>query len=281
VRTLSGTNWEEVDGLAVNATGVYTTGRFEGTTDFDPGTGTFPLTSKGSPDQFISKLDSDGNFVWAASVGGEGAYTWGFDVAVDPAGNVFSTGAFEGTVDFDPGPGVYSLKSAIPSPASQGSSHDAFVSRFDSSGQLVWARQMGGSWYEYGNGIALDGDGNVYTTGYFAGTADFDPGPARVRLTPLPSESPNAFVSKLDRFGDHIWARHLGRGGQTEAFAVAVSENGDVFSTGRFGDTADFDPGLGKEIRTTPGTSDVFLSRLTQPHGPSITPRLPATATMF
>ena len=95
--------------IAVDESGnTYTTGIFEGTVDFDPGTGTFVLTSEGGHDVFIQKLDASGNFIWAKAFGGP--YDWenpsqdnGYCIAVDASGNIYTAGCFGGTVDFDPG----------------------------------------------------------------------------------------------------------------------------------------------------------------------------------
>jgi hypothetical protein len=85
--------------------------RFQGTADFDPGAGTFHLTSSGSDDIFVSKLDSAGNFVWAKAMGGPSGDA-GQGIAVDGAGNVYTTGSFQGTADFDPGAGTFNLTSS-------------------------------------------------------------------------------------------------------------------------------------------------------------------------
>lgn len=76
----------------------------------DPGAGNFKLGSTGSKDAYISKLESSGYFVWARSFGGtqlEGARS----VAVDANGNVHITGLFQGTANFDPGPGNFNMTS--------------------------------------------------------------------------------------------------------------------------------------------------------------------------
>ena len=80
---------------------VYTTGRFTGSIDFDPGAGTAILTSAGAQDTYITKVDAGGNLVWARRVGGTDD-VYSFDLSADEAGNVYVTGAFRGTADFDP-----------------------------------------------------------------------------------------------------------------------------------------------------------------------------------
>ena len=142
---------------------VYTTGYFFFDVDFDPGAGSTELTSAGSNDVFVSKLDPLGNFVWAKRFGGPSSQV-SFSIAVDDSGNVYTTGYFQGTADFDPGSGTSNLTSV--------GSEDVFVSKLNSVGNFVWAKSFGGIGYS----VAVDSSGNVYTTGYFAGTEDFDPG---------------------------------------------------------------------------------------------------------
>jgi len=157
--------------IAVDGDGnVYTTGYFSGNVDFDPGPGTAYLTAAGywASDIFVSKLDTNGNFVWAINMGGTG-YEEGAGIAVDGNGNIYITGYFNGTSDFDPGLGVANLTSA--------GREDIFISKLDANGNYLWVKGMGGSEVDQGYSIAVDREGNVYTTGYFQGTADFDPGP--------------------------------------------------------------------------------------------------------
>ena len=77
----------------------------------DPGAGVSNLTSAGDNDVFVSKLDASGNFLWARSMGGTGS-DYGYDIAVDASGIVYTTGWFSSTVDFDPGAGTVNLTSA-------------------------------------------------------------------------------------------------------------------------------------------------------------------------
>jgi hypothetical protein len=142
--------------------------------------------SAGNDDIFVSKLDKDGNFVWARAMGGSGDDI-GRDIALDFDRNVYTTGRFQNTADFDPGlGGIFDLMSA--------GNDDIFVSKLDSSGGFVWAKAMGGSDNDLGFGIAL-GAGSVHTTGRFQGTADFDPGPGIFNL--MSTGGDDIFVHKL------------------------------------------------------------------------------------
>src|SRR2546426_778966 len=100
-------------------------------------------------------------FVWAKQLGGVGTgFVYGHSIAVDSTGNVHTAGTFNGTADFDPGPDTYNLSTAA--------NYDGvFVSKLDSAGNFVWAKQLGGRTGEEVNGysIAVDSSGNVYTTG--------------------------------------------------------------------------------------------------------------------
>ena len=92
----------------------------------------------------------------------------GYSVTVDSSGNIYTTGLFQGTVDFDPGAGTANLTS--------NGNKDAAVLKLDSSGNYVWAKSFGGTRMDFAWSVAVDSSGNVYTTGYFNGTVDFDPG---------------------------------------------------------------------------------------------------------
>lgn len=246
--------------IALDASGnVHTTGTFEGTNvDFDPGVGTAYLSSAGSKDIFVSKLDSSGDFVWAKKLGGTD-FDYVNSIAVDASENVYTAGRFKSTADFDPGAGASNLTSA--------GDADIFVSKLDSSGDFVWAKRMGGTGYDEANGIALDALGNVYTAGEYLGTADFDPGAGTSELTSAGNR--DIFVSKLDSSGDFVWAQGLGSTGSDRSDAMAADASGNVYATGTFQSTVDFDPGAGTSNLTSVGSSDIFVLSIS---GPDLTP---------
>ena len=209
----------------------------------------------------ITKLNANFGLQWTREATGDSS--WASDIALDSAGNPVATGRFMGTVDFNPATGkanVYSLfsggRSAAPSTA-------AFVWKLNASGNFTWARHFQASTWgaSYGQGIVLDSSNNVYTTGYFFDTADFNPGSGKLNLTSAGQE--DAFVSKLDSSGNFLWARAMGGSSHDSAYGIALDSTGNVYTTGEFESTnADFDPGSGTAILQTRGGADVFVSKL-------------------
>jgi len=255
-KQIGGTGSDQVRSITLDATGnIYTTGFFTGTADFDPGIGVFNLTSTGgSWDIFISKLDADGDFIWAKRMGGIGEDN-GLSIAVDANGNVYTTGRFEETVDFDPGSGVFELTST----GGLGN-WNIFISKLDSNGDFMWAKRMGGIIGDEARSITVDAGGNIYTTGRFEGTVDFDPGSGVFELTSA-GILWNIFISKLDSNGDFVWAKRMS-GGSGDGYSIATDVGGNVYTTGQFGGTVDFDPGSGVFNLPSAGGFDVFISKL-------------------
>ena len=238
--------------IADPAGNVFTTGVFSGTADFDPGVETYNLTSIGAEDVFISKSDNAGNLVWAISMGGT-LDDYSYSIALDDSGNVFTMGAFRGTVDFDAGASVKTITSFGLS--------DIFILKSDPSGNLIWVKRLGGAAVDYGYGIAVDAIGNVFTTGWFAGTADFDPGAGISNLTSQTGGA-DVFVCKLNTAGNFAWAKRIGGASTDWAWAIAIDKFDNVYTTGYFFYTSDFDPSQGVYNMVSTGGADVFISKL-------------------
>jgi hypothetical protein len=252
-KAIGGTETDQGSSIAVDASGnVYTTGSYEGTVDFDPGAGTFNLTAAVNGGIFVSKLDAAGNFVWAKAMGGTGIEV-GYSITIDASGNILTTGNFNGTADFDPGAGTFNLTSAA-------ASNDIFISKLDATGNFVWAKAMGGANTDIGRSIATDAWGYVYTTGMFVNTVDFDPGAGTFNLTS--AGIADIFVSKLDAAGNFVWAKAMGGTGFDIGYSIALDASGNVYTTGKFESTADFDPGVGTFNLTSAGVEDIFISKL-------------------
>lgn len=245
-------------GLSCDAAGnIYLSGAFSVTGDFDPGAGVYNLTSHGQRDGFLAKYDRDGNFIWAKCVGGSGEDVT-YKILTDAVGNIYACGWFAGTVDFDPGPGIFNV--TVPGDG-------IFNLKLDINGNFVWAKTMNGPGYN-NNGIcfALDNSGNLYTTGNFIGPVDFDPGPGTFIING--TGSLDIFISKLDNNGNFIWAKAMGgAGGNDQGYYISVDAYNNIYTTGHFGGTADFDPDAGLYNLTAADDWDIFIQKIGQCSG--------------
>ena len=125
---------------------------------------------------------------------------------------------------------------------------------------FTWARRVGSTDYDEGKSIFVDELGNVYTTGFFMGTVDFDPGPGTYNLTS--TRGTDIFVSKLDASGNFVWARRMGGIYSDIGESLLVDGLENVYITGSFMKTVDFDPGIDMYNLTSSGYSDIFISKL-------------------
>jgi len=229
---------------------VLLTGSYWETVDFDPGIGIFELSPVFGRDLFILKLSPSGELVWGKSIGGVGSGDSGNSLVADSDGNIFVTGNFSDTVDFDPGSGGNEL-------ISNGNS-DIFTLKLDSAGQLDWVIGNGGSVQDRGKSISIDNQGDILIGGTFGETVDFDPGPGILIYT---SGNFTAFIQKIDKEGHLIWAKAIGSGNNSLS-DMAIDNVGDVYATGSFHWTIDFDPGPGLSELIPKGMADIYTLKL-------------------
>ncbi len=216
------TNNSYITGMKVIGTSIYATARFHGTVDLDPGPGILNVTSIGTRDMLFLKMDTAGNFIWKKEI--EAQWTDNFNsFAIDSAANLYITGSFEDTMDFDPGPGVYKLHStpwALGFPF--GTNADIFIAKYDSTCNLIWAHSIGAHDDEEGRGISVDRFGNVFVSGtyitYQNDLVDFDPGPGVANLYYYGHN----FLLKFRSNGGFVWARNAGGG-------VVTDDSGNVY----------------------------------------------------
>lgn len=256
-KNFGGANIEHGESIKIDASGnIYTTGYFRNAVDFDPGVGTYTLTTIASSfDVFVSKLDALGNFVWAKNFSG-GADETVAALTLDATGNVYVTGGFQNKVDFDPSVAVYTIN-----PTNSGQV-DMFVVKLDAAGNFVWAKNMGGTKDVNATSITIDPTNNLYIGGYFAGIADFDPSAVTSNLTS--NGSTDIFISKYDALGNYVWAKQMGGTQFDFAFAIALDASNNVYSTGSFMLSVDFDPSASTNTLTAMHTSfsDAFILKL-------------------
>jgi hypothetical protein len=240
-----------------NSGNVYAAGIFYGAADFDPGIGVETRTAAKSMDTFIVKLNSHGDYQWANTYGVNAPNAnedWIFSLANDDLGNLYATGFFSGTVDFDLGTGVANL-------AASGNSNDIFILKLDSSGRHIWSKKYGNTGPDGAWSVATDSSGNVFATGGFTGEVNFNPGGSPETLTSL-SNSQDSFILKLDSSGSYLWSKRIGGTGSDTGIAIIPDRNGNVYTTGIFTNTVDFNPGAETSNFLSNGDADIFILKL-------------------
>jgi hypothetical protein len=252
-RTWGGDSYDDGPSVETDDGGIYDGGMFMSLNcDFDPGPGTDIHSSNGDIDAFVSKFDFEGNHLWTRTWGAAGQDDAG-KVISDYSGNLFIVGYYANTVDFDPGSGVYNMTSA-------GGIADIFLSKFDTAGNFTWAESMGGTGEDKSFSVTRDGKGNLYLSGIFTETADFDPGTGTYNLTSAGGY--DIFICKLDTAGNLIWANRMGGTDDDKGISCLIDTIENLYVTGSFKGTADFDPEGGIFNMTSFGGTDVFIDKI-------------------
>jgi hypothetical protein len=221
--------------VATDASGnVIVTGDFAGAVDFGGGS----LTSAGSGDIFVAKLNSAGVHQWSQRFGDQTNQV-PQSVTTDANGNVVVTGGFGGTVDFGGG----ALTSA--------GLDDIFVAKFGAGGVHQWSQRFGDASNQLGQSVATDASGNVIVAGPLQGAADFGGG----SLTS--AGSVDIFVAKFDAGGVHQWSQRFGDPLGQFPRSVATDARGNVILVGDLGGMVDFGGGN----LTSAGSADIFIAQ--------------------
>lgn len=234
----------------------YITGFFTDQADFDPGAGTFFMTSNGgtNSDAFICKLNSSGNFEWAQQYGGEET-DFGGDIITDQSGGVYLCGGFEGMADFDAGSGTFILDGT-------NGGDDIFLVKVDLSGDFQWAVSAGSSESDGGDVMNVDSNGNIYVAGIFKETVDFDPGSGEALLTSAGGS--DTFLWKFSSQGVFQGVGQLSGPEGVFPFAVEFTPQTDeLYLAGRYFSTVDFDPSSGVFELTSQGVRDSYVLNFT------------------
>jgi hypothetical protein len=202
------------------------------------------------------------DFVWAKGIDGSG-WPSVSSLAVDNLSNIYITGNFHGSVDFNPGFGDSTI-------TSNGQS-DAYVLKLDEDGEFIWVRTLRLSDSQYAGMdsevITIDAENNIYYGGWFIGRFYFDSG---LGVDSLLSDnsvaqitgSHDGFIHKLNANGDHEWITSIGGGGHDWLYGLSTDLDGNVYSTGYFQNTVDFDPSLDTAHLTSEGLSSAYINKL-------------------
>ncbi|TNE50413.1 MAG: hypothetical protein EP343_08080 [Deltaproteobacteria bacterium] len=233
-RSAGGTSSDFGYGIAVDNSGsVYITGQIYDKATF----GNKTLTSQGNSDIFVAKLNSSGTWQWVTG-GGSNAAEYGWGLKTDSNGNVYVVG------------NSYTGKFGTLSFTSQGN-RDIFVGKLNSSGVWQWVAGGGGNSSDFGYGIDVDSNNNVYVVGT-SETGKFG-------TLPFTSKGDrDAFVGKLNGSGVWQWVTNAGGNSYDHAYSIARDSNGNLYTTGGFETTATF----GSTTLTSRGSQDIFIAKL-------------------
>jgi hypothetical protein len=227
-------------GIGTDAAGnVYVSGKYEEQAIFDANT---QVSCAGNHDIWVAKYSPNGQLQWVRTAGGpDGDYAR--CLAVDPAGNTYVAGEIEGTAMF----GSVQVQG-------HNGTNDIFVAKYDTNGNLVWAKYYGGWSDDKARSIAIDASGNCYITGEIKGAATF--GSTTLNTN---GGSEDIFVAKLDPSGNALWAKRAGGSMDEGGKGIKVDVNGNVFVAGFFGATADFSSST--SLTAPNGFFDMFLAK--------------------
>jgi hypothetical protein len=247
--TWGGSYGDRGEAVDVTPTGTpCVAGYFQLDVDFDPGPGVDMHYSNGQEDAYLLILSPTPQ-----------ALTWGGasldkaeGIAIDPLGNIFATGRFNGTVDFDPGGGTANY-SATDNYA------DAYLSAFSNAGAFKWARTWGGTNEDVGRAVTTDGTGNAYVTGQFRNSIQLDTGGGL--QTYYSSGMEDVFLCIFDPSGNPTWVGTWGGISVDGGSSVAVDSTGNIYTGGWFSGSADFDPTAAVVTLFSHGMYDAFLCK--------------------
>lgn len=242
VKQAGGTETDIGIDMAVDNSGnVALCGFFSGSSTFDNTT----LTSVGFEDVFVARFDSNGNVLWAVQGGGDGTDNC-FGLTTDSANNVIISGVFAETASF----GSTSLTSV--------GFVDIFVAKYDSDGNVLWAKQAGGADFDSGSGVAADASGNIVVTGTFGSFGPPTGGSASFGNITLNSAGlGDIFVAKYDSDGNVLWAKQAGSSSFDSGQDIATDNAGNIVVTGGFNEQATF----GDTTMVSNGFLDVFIAK--------------------
>ncbi|MBP7512931.1 MAG: gliding motility-associated C-terminal domain-containing protein [Flavobacteriales bacterium] len=225
---------------------ILATGSFYQSIDPDPGPGTNTLTSTNYA-MFFAKYSANGDHLWSKALTEIGIYGGPRSIRSSPDGTILLGGHFAGDVDFDPGPGTNVMTSTS-------WVNDAFISKYDTDGNLIWSLDLPVLNNADGDAVelAVADDGSFAVLGDYVGIGlDLDPGPGVVTLPSLQLQN-SAFVGRFNADGELLWG-----GGIylfTKPWQVELDQEGNVYISGSFA-SGDFDLGPGVTYLITPAQS--------------------------
>jgi hypothetical protein len=252
VRTWGGVTDDIGYGICCDSSSnIFITGQFLYEVDFDPGPDE-DIHTASPAGAFLSKFDQNLNYCWTKTWGNPGdGWCYGIKI-INLNDENYIIGQFADTVDFDPGP-ESEIRTAV-------GLYDIFLSKFDASGNFIWVNTWGGLKNDWGRGFTYDSDNALYVTGSFHDLVDFDPSNSE----DLHSSNgiTDVFVTKFTSDGEWIWSVTWGGILDDDGWDITATQSENIFVTGCFNDSVDFNPNEGVDLHTSNGEADIFVSNL-------------------
>ncbi len=235
---------------------IYIAGSFNSSSiDFDPTISSLNKTNNGDLDAFLASYSLNGNVNWAFNLGGN-SEDGSLNVEIDNKENIILSTYLKSTsADFDPGIGIQNV-------SSNGTGYDACLSKFDSTGKLLWLYEHNFSTTGAIYSVNIDQNNNIYYGGSFKGTFDANPGIGSNTLTSFSSSPSDGFLVKINENGIYQWGFSLNNTTSSPYYFKSIATFGNaVYVTGIFSNVLDLDPGIGANSVNTNGLSDIFISK--------------------
>lgn len=253
-KSLSGTDYADVKGISIDlSNNILMTGTFYGTVDFDPNGGTLTYTSNSSEDIYMLKLNSSGSLIWAHQLGNDG-YESVAGIANDNNGNIYIAGSFSDSIDINPGVSTNMLYAV--------GNSDLMVLQLAANGNFQWGKRIGGLYSSQINSIAVDNNNHIYMAGTFEDAVDFDPSSSAHMLTSVGGY--DMFIVSLNDVGNFNNANRIGGIMDERPIQLLINNSNNLFCTGLFKDTVDFDPSssvVNQIAQSTFNQGDQFVFR--------------------
>lgn len=184
---------------------------------------------------WIAKFDTQGNQQWLKQVGDVNTNDTADTIAIDTTGNLYLSGSTDGNFG-----GTNAGKS------------DAWVGKFDSSGNQQWVKQFGTPNSDTSAGVAVDPAGNIYMTGGTVGQVE------GASIPTLENRLDNVWVLKYDNNGNQQWIKQFESQNSESPNGITTDSNGNVFLVGSV---------LGERDRSWAGNYDAWVAKIGNTYG--------------
>jgi gliding motility-associated-like protein len=232
---------------------VYITGICNDSVDFDPGPNTSYVVA-GKNDIYLAKYSPEGNLVWKVVLISQSMNIVN-GIKLDASGNILIIGSIQGDVDFDPSSATELVQVPF------GMANKMFIAKYDANGSFLWVKAVGGTFATKCSDLETDENGEIYVTGSYYQSLDIDPSGNENMLT---STGLALYFSKYTENGDLLWARNIPNCTNLgEATDIDLSAAGNIYISGFFGNTLDFDGGAGIYNLVATTATDRYFAKYT------------------